>query len=156
MNGHFFKNLKDILDVFIKATKYLSGSSYPTLSAQLPYFSVLATRLETIVERELMKSIFHEACTASWQKLDEYHSKTGSAQAIATMLDPRCKVQTFRNLGWRTEWILEAEEAIQRIYQNQYAPSATSSRPSTPPPVQSTKYLEDDFMTAVQFQRCRR
>jgi len=142
------QKLKDILDIFIKATEHLSGSSYPTLSAQLPYFSVLATRLETIVDRErTQNSLFHDACTASWQKLDEYHSKTSSAQAIATMLDPRCKVQSFRNLGWRPEWIIDAEAAIHRMYQDQYAPSV-SSRPTTPPPTNSS-YVEDDFMTAV-------
>ncbi|RPB27323.1 hypothetical protein L211DRAFT_846151 [Terfezia boudieri ATCC MYA-4762] len=86
-------------------------------------------------------------CTASWQKFDEYHSKTGSAQEIATILDPRCKIQSFRNLGWRIEWISDSEEAIQRIYRDQYAPS-TSLHPSTPPPVQTT-YLEDGFMMAV-------
>ncbi|RPB19070.1 hypothetical protein L211DRAFT_795082, partial [Terfezia boudieri ATCC MYA-4762] len=72
------QNLKDFLNIFIKPTDYLSRSTYPTLSAQLPYFSVLATRLETIVDRERTQdSIFYEACTSSWQKLDEYHSKTG-------------------------------------------------------------------------------
>lgn len=40
------RRLKSILSIFIKATEYLSGSSYPTLSVQLPYFIVLANRLE--------------------------------------------------------------------------------------------------------------
>jgi len=145
------QKLKHILDIFIKAIEHLSGSSYPTLSAQLPYFAVLASHLETIVGRErIQNSIFFDACTTSWQKLDEYYSKTGSAQAIATILDPRCKVQTFRNLLWRTEWILEAEAAIQCIYHDQYAPTP-SSRPATPPsdPSAGSDYLEDDFMTAV-------
>ena len=143
------QHLKDILDIFIKATEHLSGSSYPTLSAQLPYFSVLATRLEAIVDKERASgSIFHEACVARWQKLDEYHCKTGSAQSIATILDPRCKLQTFRNLSWQDQWIAEAETAIQRVYKQQYAPHPVS-RPSTPPASSSQEYLEDDFMTAV-------
>ena len=36
------QHLKDILDIFVEATEHLSGSSYPTLSMQLPYFAVLA------------------------------------------------------------------------------------------------------------------
>ena len=94
------QRLKDILDIFVKATEHLSGSTYPTLSIQLPYFVILAARLEAIIDQErITGSIFHAACDASW-KLDDYHSKSGSAQAIATILDPRCKVQVFRNLSW--------------------------------------------------------
>ena len=32
------QRLKDILDIFIKATDHISGSTYPTLSIQLPYW----------------------------------------------------------------------------------------------------------------------
>ena len=54
--------LKSHLDVFVKATQHLSGSVYPTLSAQLPYFSVLASRSEERIEWEReRKSIFWEA-----------------------------------------------------------------------------------------------
>lgn len=58
------------------------------LSIQLPYFSVLVARLEAITDQErIAGSIFHaQPCDASWKKLDDYHCKTGSAQAIATML----------------------------------------------------------------------
>ena len=147
------QRLKDILDIFVKATEHLSGSNYTTISTQLPYFSVLAGRLEAIIDQERLtlkdgnsSSLFHEACTASWNKLDFYHSKVGSAQSIATILDPRCKIQTFRNLGWVPQWIGDAESAVQRIYHDQYAP-APLSRPSTPPV--SDQFSEDDYMSAV-------
>ena len=42
------QQLKDILDIFVQATEHLSGSNYPTLSAQLPFFSILATRIEQV------------------------------------------------------------------------------------------------------------
>ena len=147
------QHLKDILDIFVKATEHLSGSTYPTLSMQLPYFSVLAARLESIVDQErIAGSIFHAACDASWKKLDDYHSKTGSAQSIATILDPRCKIQAVKNLGWQLQWINEAETAIQRVYQDQYAPPPLSghSTPS-PPPVssQSSSSFHEDYMTTV-------
>jgi len=147
------ERLKDVMEIFVKATQYLSSSSYPTLSAQLPYFSVLATRLENLADEyrtagsdvELLAAI-----TKAWQKLDEYHCKTGAAQAIATILDPRCKLATFRNLSWREEWIQEAQESIYRIYAAQYAPtnSINQSRPATPDPFEGDG-LEDDFLEAV-------
>ena len=90
------------MEIFVEATQYLSGSTYPTLSSQLPYFSILATQLETLAD-ELRdsepKGKLLQAVTKSWQKLDDYHSKTGSAQAIATISDARCKLTTFRNLS---------------------------------------------------------
>ncbi|KAF8458179.1 hypothetical protein BGX38DRAFT_1309186 [Terfezia claveryi] len=97
------ERLKSTMEIFVKVTQHLSGSSYPTLSLQLPYFSVLATRLELLADelresepdRELLQAV-----TNAWIKLDEYHSKTGAAQAIATILDPRCKLTIFRNLSW--------------------------------------------------------
>ena len=141
--------MKEILDIFIKATEHLSGSSYPTLSAQFPYFSVLASRLENIVDQE-RGSIFHDACTASWVKLDEYHSKIGALQAIATILDPRCKMQTFKHLGWRIEWIRDAEVGLRQSYNNLYAPKPSLCESSSSPTLPShSSYLEDDFRTAV-------
>ena len=158
------QRLKDILDIFVKATEHLSGSTYTTISTQLPYFSVLAGRLEAIVDQERLKiqstcddstssqptssSIFHDACNASWHKLNFYHTQTGSAQAIATILDPRCKIQSFRHLEWQQQWINEAEAAIQRIYQDQYAPIPIS-RPSTPPISSQCSDMEDDYMNTV-------
>ena len=83
------QRLKDILDIFVKATEHRSGSTYPTLSIQLPYFSILAARLEAVPDQErITGSIFHAACDASWKRFDDYHCKTGSGQAIATILDP--------------------------------------------------------------------
>ena len=141
------QRLKDILDIFVQATEHLSGSNYPTLSAQLPSFSVLAPRMESVVDQECSaNSIFYHACSASWHKLDEYHSKTGSVQAISTILDPRYKIQTFRNLGWRTEWIADAEASIRRVYKDQYA----SMIVSTLLPISTTPTVApNDFMTAV-------
>ena len=71
-------------------------------------------------------------------------AKLGSAQSIAiySTLDPRCKIQTFHNLGWQPQWISEAETAIRRVYQDQYAPLPISS-PSL------CQASEDDYMSAV-------
>ena len=85
----------------LACTSNLSGSTYPTLSIQLLSFAIPAARLEAITDQQrITGSIFHAACDASSKILDDYHCKTGSAQAIATILDPRCKLQVFRNLSW--------------------------------------------------------
>jgi len=87
---NLLSRLRSILDIFVKATEHLSGSSYLTLSVQLPYFVVLASRLEQLVE-ELREtdpnSDLLAALTQAWIKLDKYHAQTASSQAIATILD---------------------------------------------------------------------
>ncbi|RPB18424.1 hypothetical protein L211DRAFT_772044, partial [Terfezia boudieri ATCC MYA-4762] len=121
---NLLSRLRSILDIFVKATEHLSGCSYPTLSVQLPYFAVLASRLEQLVEdlRETdPDSDLFQALTQAWIKLDQYHAQTASSQAIATILDPRYKLQTFRNLSWREEWITEAQTSFIQTYNDQYA-----------------------------------
>ena len=44
-----------------------------------------------------------QVVTKSWEKLDDYHINTGSAQAITTILDPCSKLATFQNLSWYEE-----------------------------------------------------
>ena len=140
--------LKTILEIFVRAAEHLSGSSYPTLSVQLPYFVVLASRLVSLID-ELghtdPESDLLYAINEAWAKLDQYHSQTASAQSIATILDPRYKLQTFRNLSWKEAWISNARASIVRIYNDQYAPSLTDGTDPTP----DATDLEDDFLEAV-------
>ena len=114
--------LQSILQVFVRATEQLSGHSYPTLSSQLPYFVVLALRLEESIEQMWVKdpeSDLLYTVNSAWEKLDHYHSLTGSAQAIATIPDPRYKLTTFRNLpGNKSGSILHKHVFIEYILNN--------------------------------------
>ena len=142
------EHLKTILEIFIRATKHLSDSSYPTLSVQLPYFVVLASRLELLIDelrQTNLESDILYAVNEAWAKLDQYHSQTASAQSIATILDPRYKLQTFNNLNQKEAWISDTWASIVRIYNNQYASSIMNARPPTPDPAD----LEDDFLDTV-------
>lgn len=115
--------LRTILSIFVKATEHLSGSSYPTLFTQLPYFVYLASRLEKVVDDLKIhhaKSDLLQAVSQAWHKLNQYHLQTTSSQSIATILDPRCKLQTFRYLAWKDEWIAEAHKSFIQIYNQQY------------------------------------
>ena len=76
-------------------------------------------------------NILIPALNAAWVNLDEYHSRTGSAQAIATILDARYKLTAFRNLSWTETWIETARLSIECIYDNQYAPMPID-KPTTP------------------------
>ena len=113
----------------------------------------LATRLEKLIDEFRQtpnaSSSLLQALTKSWLKLDHYHAQTASAQAIAllffffvslpayglrygggaiaTILDPRYKLQAFRHLEWREEWITEAHSSFVYIYRLQYAPKPLDS-----------------------------
>ena len=134
----------------------MSGSSYPTLSVQLPYFVVIASRLEKLVDDLSKKepSCLLQALNQAWVKLNEYHAKTASSQAISTILDPRYKLQTFRHLDWKDEWIMDAHKSFVDTYELQYAPKPVEDS-SLVPLISDTETStgkpkhEDDFLNAV-------
>ena len=100
------EQLRRILSIFVKATETLSGSTYPTLSIQLPYYVILAARLEKLIQEFCLTDLNSpvvQALNQSWVKLNQYHSQTTSTQAVTTILDPRYKLQTFRHLDWKEE-----------------------------------------------------
>lgn len=135
-DGHWIilQKLCSVLEIFVDATVKLSGSSYPTLAEQLPWYIVLSKRLEDQVASLQDEDPSGELLTAvnnAWVKIDEYHVKTGSAQTTATILDPRLKLQTFRTMHWREEWIQEAKQEFMHIYNTKYAQDP-SSRPASP------------------------
>ena len=140
-------HLKSVLEIFVKATEQLSSSLYPTLSIQLPYFIVLASRLEQLIDELRLsdpESDLLYAVNEAWSKLNDYHTRAVSAQAIATILDPRFKLQTFYNLSWKEEWIMDAKMSIDRIYNAQYTSTIKADRPATPDP-----FEDDDIEEAV-------
>ena len=81
-NWNLLEQLKQILSIFVKATETLSGSSYPTLSIQLPYYVVIAARLEKLIEsfrQTDLSSHLIQALNQAWVKLNQYHLQTISA-----------------------------------------------------------------------------
>ena len=97
-------HLVKIFTVFSNATKFLSGTRYPTLWSTLPYFSVLMGRLEKLISSERNATI-KKACNEAWLLLRKYYTRTDShsVYAIATILDPRMKLEGFKVQGWKKE-----------------------------------------------------
>ena len=123
----FIKRLRDILWIFVRGTKDLSGSSYPTLARQLPYYVHIMAKLEKEVVEEAMENSYEyenplwAAVDEAWNVMRNYYNKTGSVQNIATILDPRAKLKTFANLSWDDEDINTAKGHINFIYSVYYA-----------------------------------
>jgi len=125
-----------ILSLFVDATEFASGSTYPTLSSQLPYYQFLQNALHELIESERPMqddpdpiSTTYKICSAAddaYQKLNQYWVKTDSntGQVIATILDPRMKVQLFKNLQWEANWIENGCEKFMRAFTKRYASRA--------------------------------
>lgn len=145
--------LRSILSIFVKATETLSGSTYPTPSVQLPYYVVLASRLEKLIQDVHQatgnpNSCLVDALNQAWVKLNQYHIQTTSTQSIATILDPRYKLQTFQHLDWKEDWIAEAHKSFVTTYDRQYAPLQLD--PNLRETLQhDTSDEDDDFMVSV-------
>ncbi|KAA8907970.1 hypothetical protein FN846DRAFT_889677 [Sphaerosporella brunnea] len=87
-NGNWtvLKRLKDILECFVSATTRLSGSRYPTLYLQLPYYAVLLKRLAQEHAKEREKSPDSSLTTAlfeSWNLLNRYWTNTDDFIAVS-------------------------------------------------------------------------
>ena len=131
------ERVEKILCLFVDATDFASGSTYPTLSSQLPYYQFLQNGLHELIENERPveddpdpHSATYRICAAAddaYQKLNQYWIKTDShtGQIIATILDPRMKLQLFRNLEWEAIWIENAREKFTRVFNKRYAKPIT-------------------------------
>lgn len=122
--------VEKVLAIFVVPTKHLSGSKYPTIQLQLPYYSLLLKELGSMVaaedenEHEGNQAISN-ACDSSWSLLNTYWNKSDQCTvlAIAMILDPRCKVEGLIALGWTPAAQRQAKAHFERVYQSKYAQS---------------------------------
>ena len=129
------EKLRVILGVFNTATKFENQSTYQTLTMQLPYYQYVEKKLRELIQEERHKpGLNDQASTLLWTAADEaykklilYWQKTDdhSGQAVATVLDPRMRLQVFTNFKWEEDSILDIEQRFRRIYNNYYATKAS-------------------------------
>jgi hypothetical protein len=111
----------------------MSGSTYSTLSMIIPLFNFLVDDVEDNIEDEdtdendddddyddndnddenddekIEKSI-KNAAKSCREKLLKYYNKTNNAYLIAVILDPRLKMQYFKDEEWDDELINEINQ----------------------------------------------
>ena len=104
----------------------MSGCSYPTLSMTVPLYNILIDHVEDVIgveneedqiddennskeeeeeEEEKWSQVIKNAAKKSKVKLLEYYNKTGDIYLIATILDPRLKLQYYKDQKWDNELI---------------------------------------------------
>jgi uncharacterized protein DUF4413 len=89
----FFKPFKEV-------TTIMSGSTYPTLSTTVPLYNILIDHIEDTVDLENADQIIIAAAATCKEKLEEYYNKTNKTCLIATILDPRFKIQYYEDSNW--------------------------------------------------------
>lgn len=128
------EKIKKFLSLFKEVTTIMSGSTYPTLSATIPLYNILIDHVENVIgdENEEVNEVessssrnedadewsqtIKEAAKKCKSKLLEYYNKTNDSHIISTILDPRLKLQYYKDNEWGDELINEIQRKLIFIY----------------------------------------
>ncbi|CAB5371059.1 unnamed protein product [Rhizophagus irregularis] len=138
----------------------MSGFTYPTLSATIPLYNILIDHVENVIgdvnvigdeNEEVIEDVDDESEANSgnnneneWSqiiknaakicrlKLLEYYNKTNYSYLISTILDPRLKLQYYKDNEWGDELINDIQQKFLSMYNKSYAVSIQSDQTETP------------------------
>ena len=101
-----YEGINNLLAPFEEATVRISGSSYPTIQTVIPIYDKLTmiTMLE-FKEKEHTSGLVKKAAAAGKKKLQKYYDKTTNYHDIATVLDPRLKLEFFKRENFKKEYV---------------------------------------------------
>ncbi|GBC11827.2 zinc finger BED domain-containing protein RICESLEEPER 2-like [Rhizophagus irregularis DAOM 181602=DAOM 197198] len=145
---------------FISISTIMSGFTYPTLSATIPLYNILIDHVENVIgdvnvigdkNEEVIEDVDDESEANSgnnneneWSqiiknaakicrlKLLEYYNKTNYSYLISTILDPRLKLQYYKDNEWGDELINDIQQKFLSMYNKSYAVSIQSDQTETP------------------------
>ncbi|CAJ0749910.1 1008_t:CDS:2, partial [Entrophospora sp. SA101] len=132
--------ISQLLHLFSRATKHISTNHYPTLTSTVPIFNWLIDNLEDYEHNLNGTSDIKGKVKEVIEKLKFYY--------IATILDPRLKLDYYRDNNWEANFINNAHQVIKDIYQSGYAPNLTVFSNS-----ENNDIEEDDDLTSHIYKR---
>ncbi|CAB4482136.1 unnamed protein product [Rhizophagus irregularis] len=102
------KEIISVLKIFVQTTKILSSAKYP-----ITYCENFDSSSDIVI-----------AVKVGLEKLKIYYEKTDDTTmyTIATVLDPRFKLNYYENNKWKQSFIHYAKETVLNAYNNNYAP----------------------------------
>lgn len=122
--------IEDFLKLFHEVTTLMSGSTYPTLSLTIPLFNILVDHVEDTISSieesdenqshednifvldSESKNMIKEAAKACKEKLLKYYNKTNTTYLISTILDPRLKLDYYKEHDWDEDMINEIKQML--------------------------------------------
>ncbi|CAJ0910650.1 5676_t:CDS:2, partial [Entrophospora sp. SA101] len=141
--------ISQLLHLFSRATKHISTNHYPTLTSTVPIFNWLIDNLEDYEHNLNGTSDIKGKVKEVIEKLKFYYIRTdASVYTIATILDPRLKLDYYRDNNWEANFINNAHQVIKDIYQSGYAPNLTVFSNS-----ENNDIEEDDDLTSHIYKR---
>ena len=83
----------------------MSSFTYLTLSITIPLYNIHIDHIEDTISLDNIKPVIKEAAESCKNKLLEYYNKTNETYLIATILDPRFKMQYYKDNNWEEDMI---------------------------------------------------
>jgi hAT family C-terminal dimerisation region len=165
LNDRDWKLLKvvaQVLEVFKVASQPLCGAKYPTLNSAVPVYNYLFDELESFLGmrnseagcREKAAIISQcdpddrhaltDALQAAYEQVRSYYSDVwADMYAIAVILDPRLKLDYYKNNNWERKLVNHAKRALLRaigVYGAAMPPSTQSEVVAYPGPVEERAF----------------
>ena len=79
----------------------MSSSIYLILLLVVPLYNILINYLEDIIEKIDVEITIKKVAKKCYTKLKEYYNKINKTYTIATVLDPRFKMQYYEINNWK-------------------------------------------------------
>ncbi|TFY58892.1 hypothetical protein EVJ58_g6133 [Rhodofomes roseus] len=116
--------------VFYDATQYFSraGKDAPDLTDVIPAMDIIDQKLATGSLNQALDPAIRVALGLGKRSINHYYNKTDESAVyrIAMVLDPRHKVQYFRDNNWPEEWIAQARFLVRQAYDEDWKGQAVS------------------------------
>ncbi|TFY50404.1 hypothetical protein EVJ58_g11062 [Rhodofomes roseus] len=118
------------VQVFYDATQYFSraGKDAPDLTDVIPAMDIIDQKLATGSLNQALDPAIRVALSLGKRSMNHYYNKSNKSAAyrIAMVLDPRHKLQYFRDNAWPDRWIAEARALVRQAYDEEWKGHAVS------------------------------
>ena len=128
------KKIQNFLLPFKEVTTIMSSSTFPTLSTTIPLYNILIDHVEDVINDETEEEstatdeiessenekendekwsqLIKNASKKCKEKLLEYYNKTNDSYLISTILDPRLKLQYYKDHEWGEQLTNEIQQKL--------------------------------------------
>ncbi|KAH9840298.1 uncharacterized protein C8Q71DRAFT_703012 [Rhodofomes roseus] len=123
--------LRDVLQASRLVTLWYfsrAGKDAPDLTDVIPAMDIIDQKLATGSLNQALDPAIRVALGLGKRSVNHYYNKTDESAVyrIAMVLDPRHKVQYFRDNNWPEEWIAQARFLVRQAYDEDWKGQAVS------------------------------
>jgi hypothetical protein len=134
-----FSDILEVLEPLKSVSEKLSGDTYPSLNMVVPAYTIILNHLEKLASPSDHSSLYTEsssvqdAAKAAFVKLNKYYNISSELCTIATVLDPRLKLNFYKaDVGTSAEDPKEILSYVKSFYDRDYGVHEGTSRNPSP------------------------